>query len=86
MKFAAALCFVVLSSASALAQTATPAKPSAPSCTPPGDPKQNAPLGDKLSDTKGVICPPENHDSGIKVPTPDTGTKMPVIKPPADAK
>ena len=37
-------------------------------------------LSDKLSQSKGVLCPPD-IDPGMKAPTPDTG-KMPVIPPP----
>ena len=42
---------------------------------------QKAPtLSDKLSQTNGVICPP-NVDPNMKAPTPNAG-KMPVIPPP----
>jgi hypothetical protein len=37
-------------------------------------------LSNRLSQTNGVICPP-NVDPGIKAPTPDTG-KTPIIPPP----
>ena len=37
-------------------------------------------LGNKLSQSNGVICPPD-VDQGMKAPTPNTG-KMPVIPPP----
>ncbi len=37
-------------------------------------------LSDKLSRSKGVICPPD-VDPGMQAPTPETG-KMPVIQPP----
>ncbi len=37
-------------------------------------------LSNRLSQTNGVICPP-NGDPGIKAPTPDTG-KTPIIPPP----
>ena len=37
-------------------------------------------LSDKLSQSNGVICPP-NVDQGMKAPTPDTG-KTPIIPPP----
>lgn len=55
------------------------------------DPKQcangagtssNQNLSDKLSQSNGVICPP-NVDSGIKKPTPPAG-RMPVIPPPGN--
>jgi hypothetical protein len=40
----------------------------------------SADLSNKLSQSNGVICPPD-VDQGMKAPTPDTG-KMPVIPPP----
>jgi hypothetical protein len=46
----------------------------------------NEPLGRRLSESKGVICPPERPDREMKVPPPDSGAKMPVIKPPNSAK
>ncbi len=93
--FAAPLCIFLLADSSAFAQTQTPspAQPSTNSqaCTPAqknsdGSSKSGAPLGDRLADSKGVICPPPTNDSGVNVPPPDTGAKMPVIKPPANAK
>ena len=81
-----------LTNASAFAQTPVPSSPSndANSCTPPAQDKPKSdkaePLGEKLADSKGVICPPQGHDPNIKVPPPDSGAKMPVIKPPSNAK
>jgi|SRR5689334_18910617 len=91
-RLGALLSLVLSTSTAALAQTPSPqSPPSAQSCTPstqdnskPGDKGQ--PLGEKLSESKGVICPPQGHDSDIKVPPPDSGAKMPIIKPPGDAK
>lgn len=90
---AAPLCIFLLANSSAFAQAPSPAQPSTNSqaCTPArknsdGSPKAGAPLGDKLADSKGVICPPPTNDSGMNVPPPDSGAKMPVIKPPANAK
>ena len=89
----AALFSLVFSSTSALAQTSSPQPPPAKAqpCTPsaqddskPGG--KGEPLGEKLAESKGVICPPKGHDPDIKVPPPDTGAKMPVIMPPGDAK
>jgi hypothetical protein len=37
-------------------------------------------LGNKLSQSNGVICPPD-VDQGMKAPTPNIG-RMPVIPPP----
>ena len=38
-------------------------------------------LSEKLARTDGVICPP-NVDPAIKAPTPESGSKTPVIPPP----
>ncbi|HTZ00856.1 MAG TPA: hypothetical protein VMC05_00880 [Xanthobacteraceae bacterium] len=38
-------------------------------------------LSDKLAQSGGVICPPQNVDPAMKAPTPQSGT-MPVIPPP----
>jgi hypothetical protein len=37
-------------------------------------------LGERLAQSKGVICPPD-VDPAMKVPPPETGSKMPVIPP-----
>jgi hypothetical protein len=42
--------------------------------------RSNQTLGEKLNQTKGVICPPD-VDPAMKAPTPDTGD-TPVIRPP----
>ncbi len=39
------------------------------------------PLGDKLAQSDGVLCPPSNVDPAMRAPAPETG-KMPVIPPP----
>jgi hypothetical protein len=44
-------------------------------------PEGGKPLGQKLAQSNGVICPPDAVDTGIHAPTPQTG-KMPVIPPP----
>lgn len=51
-----------------------------------GGPRSNEttgsrPLGDRLSESKGVICPPAGVDPGISVP-PVGGGRTPVIPPP----
>jgi hypothetical protein len=90
-KLAAIFCSILFAS-TALAQTkAPPPESTSPSssCTPMKDGqsgKAGEPLGDKLANTKGVICPPPSRDSDMKVPPPDSGAKMPVIKPPENAK
>ena len=40
------------------------------------------PLGDKLARSDGVVCPPPGVDPEMHAPTPDTGSKTPVIPPP----
>ncbi len=57
-----------------------PSPPSNPECTPGAQPipKSGEPLGDRLAQSKGVICPPD-VDPAMKVPPPETGSKMPVI-------
>ena len=42
---------------------------------------EGKPLGEKLAQSNGVICPPDAVDPAIHAPTPHTG-KMPVIPPP----
>jgi hypothetical protein len=42
---------------------------------------EGKPLGDKLAQSNGVICPPDAIDPAIHAPTPQQG-KMPVIPPP----
>lgn len=44
---------------------------------------QGRPLGERLAQTDGVICPPANVDPEIRAPTPNTdANRMPVIPPP----
>jgi len=38
-------------------------------------------LSQKLAQSNGVLCPPEDVDPAMKAPTPPAG-RMPVIKPP----
>jgi hypothetical protein len=47
-------------------------------CTP--QEQSNQTLGEKLDQTKGVICPPD-VDPAMKAPTPKTGDR-PAIPPP----
>jgi hypothetical protein len=42
---------------------------------------EGKPLGEKLAQSNGVICPPDKVDPQIHAPTPNRG-KMPVIPPP----
>ena len=68
-----ALFVAVTAAATAFAQTK-----GTPGCTP--QEKSGQPLGQKLSQTNGVICPPD-VDPTIKAPTPNVGDK-PVVHPP----
>jgi hypothetical protein len=85
-QFAIALCAMLATTSVALAQAPTnpnaanPPTTDSKACAGGGAnaPSQN--LSDQLSQTNGVICPP-NVDPNIKAPTPDTGN-MPVIPPP----
>src|SRR5688500_3777696 len=47
-----------------------------------GAPPQN--LSDRLARSDGVLCPPANVDPQMKLPTPETGSAMPVIPPPGE--
>lgn len=71
-------------------QNNKPAPPPPDNNCAPAQPKSGEnsekPLGDKLSDSKGVLCPPPSMDSDMNVKPPDNGGKMPVIKPPASSK
>jgi hypothetical protein len=40
-----------------------------------------APLGEKLAQSDGVLCPPAGVDPEMRAPTPDAGN-TPVIPPP----
>jgi hypothetical protein len=59
-----------------------PSPPSNPECVPGSGTtaKPGKPLGERLAQSKGVICPPD-VDPAMKVPPPETGSKMPVIPP-----
>ena len=46
-----------------------------------GETTGRAPLGDRLSESKGVICPPKGVDPGIVERPPPTNAPMPVIPP-----
>jgi hypothetical protein len=43
--------------------------------------QSQAPLGDKLAKSDGVLCPPAGVDPQMRAPAPETGN-MPVIPPP----
>jgi hypothetical protein len=75
--FCVTLTFALVLSSAAHAQTSQAADPKA--CANSAA-NSSGTLSDKLSQSNGVICPP-NVDQGMKAPTPNTG-KMPVIPPP----
>ncbi len=60
-----------------------PTQPSKPNNVAPGQTTGQArePLGDKLAESNGVLCPPEGVDPAMRAPAPDIG-KTPVIPPP----
>ena len=72
--------------------TSVPCSPSLPPGSPgtatlgagepnnPDRPSDN--LSSRLAQSDGVICPPPAVDSEIRLPTPETGSNMPVIPPP----
>src|SRR5437764_1492554 len=78
-----------------MAQTATPAPAQPSECAPTKPvPRQGTvvpegtttgqtsePLGDRLTKSDGVLCPPAGVDPEIRAPTPDAGN-TPVIPPP----
>ena len=72
----AVVAFSLALTGTAFAQTQQthPAEPCVSGSSGSGD------LGSKLSQSNGVICPPD-VDQGMKAPTPKTGN-MPVIPPP----
>lgn len=61
------------------------ADPPPPATTGQGDadvPKPDGSnLSQKLAQSNGVLCPPEQVDQGMRAPTPPGG-RMPVIEPP----
>ncbi len=52
-------------------------------CTPAKSNSSNQNLSGKLSQSNGVLCPP-NVDPGMTAPTPNKGS-MPVIPPPGSS-
>jgi hypothetical protein len=46
-----------------------------------GETTERAPLGERLSESKGVICPPKGVDPGIIEKPPPGNATMPVIPP-----
>lgn len=92
MKEILALAAAVVTAVSTLplyAQNEGPTPPSTqrdcpPDVAPPrsGETTGRAPLSDRLSESRGVICPPKGVDPGIVEKTPPTNAPMPVIPPP----
>ena len=73
------VCALAAAPAAAQKQSLPPVNPECP----PGAqaPKPGEPLSDRLAQSKGVICPPD-VDPAMKVPPPESGSKMPVLPPP----
>jgi hypothetical protein len=79
---AAAAGAVFATSLPGVAQSQAPAPPAkplleAPECQRGG----SVPLSDRLSESRGIICPPAGIDPGIAAP-PAGGGRTPVIPPP----
>ena len=72
-KSGAALLLLLATTAGALAQTS--------GSTQCAQPQGGQNLSNKLSQSNGVICPPQQVDPGMKRSPPNEGT-MPVIPPP----
>jgi hypothetical protein len=89
LRFVVALTSATLTSTIAFAQfQALPSAPvQAPKCrrgalpVTPGETTGSVDLGDQLSRSKGIICPPAGVDPGIAAPPVGGGT-TPVIPPP----
>jgi hypothetical protein len=86
--FVVAVTGALLANTIAFAQSQVPA-PAAPTpeCSrgalpaTPGETTGSVDLGDRLSQSKGIICPPAGVDPGIAAP-PAGGGRTPVIPPP----
>jgi hypothetical protein len=86
------LALLVSAGCAGMASSQTPPKapPGQEVACPPdvkGDPPtvgsgSSEPLGDKLAQSKGVICPPAGVDQGMHVAPPDSGGRIKVIPPP----
>jgi hypothetical protein len=86
----AAATLAAISAAPAFAQSEAPLPPTTrPDCqagAPLGPPSSETtgsmPLSERLSQSKGVICPPAGIDPGIAATPPPGGGRTPVIPPP----
>jgi hypothetical protein len=65
----------------ALSQPSNPCLPSVGNSAASNETTGDNTLSDRLSQSKGVICPPAGVDPGISVP-PSGGGRTPVIPPP----
>jgi hypothetical protein len=85
-----AVAAAILAASSAYGQSQTPTAPSTqrdcpPDVAPPprsGETTARAPLSERLSESKGVICPPKGVDPGIIEKPPPGNAPMPIIPPP----
>jgi hypothetical protein len=85
----AAAILAAISTSSLFAQNEGPTPPSTQrdcptDVAPPrsGEPTGRAPLSERLSESKGVICPPKGVDPGIIEKPPPGNALMPVTPPP----
>jgi hypothetical protein len=85
----AAAILAAISTSPLYAQNAGRTQPSThrdcpPDVAPPRSPETTgrAPLSERLSESKGVICPPKSVDPGIVEKPPSGNAPMPVIPPP----
>jgi hypothetical protein len=62
-------------------QPSNPCSPSAGNNAASNETTESLTLSDRLSQSKGVICPPAGIDAGISV-VPSGGGRTPVIPPP----
>ncbi len=90
LSIAIAVSGALLANTTAFAQPQVPAPaapPQMPECSrgalpaTPGETTGSVDLGDQLSRSKGIICPPAGVDPGIAAP-PVGGGRTPVIPPP----
>ncbi len=80
MQHACITVLLILSLAGAAVAQVPPNEAPKPDPKPCASSSSSGDLSNKLSQSNGVICPPD-VDQGMKAPTPNTG-KMPVIPPP----
>jgi hypothetical protein len=86
----AAMILAVFPASTLFGQNRTPTAPGIQRGCPPdvaptprsGETTGSPPLSERLSESKGVICPPTGVDPGIVNKPPSANAPMPVIPPP----